>query len=119
MLKIPPDQLAKFGDHRADLPRDSEPAEGEGRQARPRGPPAQVAQLPPYLTIKKAYETAGISRSKLYEIIGGGFVRAVKIGTKTLIDTGSLLSYLENLPAAQIKPPSKAKPTPAATSASP
>ena len=69
------------------------------------------------MTIKKAYETAGISRSKLYEIIGGGFVRAVKIGTKTLIDTGSLLSYLENLPAAQIKPPSKAKPT--ATSTSP
>jgi excisionase family DNA binding protein len=110
MLKIPPDQLAKFGDRRADLPRDPEPAKGEGRGARPRGPPVQVVQLPPYLTIKKAYETAGISRSKLYEIVGDGLVRAVKIGTKTLIDTGSLLSYLENLPAAQIKPPSKAKP---------
>jgi excisionase family DNA binding protein len=63
------------------------------------------------LTIKKACETAGISRSKLYEILGDGLVRAVKIGTKTLIDTGSLLSYLESLPVAQIKPPSNTKPT--------
>jgi hypothetical protein len=113
-------QPKKFGDRRADLQRDREPAMGEGKQARPHGPPAQIAQLPPYLTIKKAYETAGISRSKLYEVLGGGLVRAVKIGTKTLIDTGSLLSYLENLPTAQIRPQkiaAKRAAVPAATNA--
>jgi excisionase family DNA binding protein len=105
MPKIPPDQVSKFPARRRDPQRDPEPANiGEGAQARPRGPPAQVAQLPPFLPIKKACEVAGLGRSKLYEIVGDGLVRAVKIGSKTLIDTNSLLAYLENLPAAKINP---------------
>jgi hypothetical protein len=67
-----------------------------------------VAPLRPYLPLKQACVIGGFGRSKLYEVVGLGLVRAVKLGRKTLIDTASLLEYLETLPAAQIRP---AKPT--------
>jgi excisionase family DNA binding protein len=63
-----------------------------------------ITQFSPVLTVKAACQVAGISRTKLYELLGLNLIRAVKIGVKTLIDTGSLLSYLEGLPQAQIKP---------------
>lgn len=63
-----------------------------------------VAVLPPFMPIPRACEVAAIGRSRLYVVIGEGLVRAVKSGTKTLIDTASLLAYLESLPAADINP---------------
>jgi hypothetical protein len=54
--------------------------------------------------VKEACAIGGFGRSKLYEVVGLGLVRAVKLGSKTLIDTASLLAYLQTLPAARIKP---------------
>src|SRR5262249_23705983 len=74
-----------------------------GEPGSARAPPI-VAPLPPFVPVKEACVVGGFGRSKLYEVLGAGRVRAVKLGSKTLIDTASLLTYLESLPAAQIRP---------------
>jgi hypothetical protein len=43
----------------------------------------------------------------LYEIVGLGLVRALKVGYKTVIETSSLLAYMATLPEANINPPVK------------
>jgi excisionase family DNA binding protein len=47
------------------------------------------------------------SRSKVYELIGQGEIKAVKIGTRTKIVLASFHDYVARLPAAQISPPRK------------
>jgi hypothetical protein len=59
---------------------------------------------PLFAPIPDALRIAGFKRGKLYELLGVGRVRAVKCGTRTLIDLRSLRAYLENLPAARIRP---------------
>jgi excisionase family DNA binding protein len=54
--------------------------------------------------VKQACVVGGFGRSTLYDIVGQGLVRAVKLGSKTLIDTASLLAYLAGLPKAKIRP---------------
>jgi hypothetical protein len=78
----------------------------EGASRVLRDPPV-VAALAPYLSVAKASETAGIGRSKLYVLLGEGQILAKKLGSKTLIDTASLLGYLVGLPAARIAPSRK------------
>jgi hypothetical protein len=86
-----------------------------GEPGSARAPPI-VAPLPPYVPVKQACVVGGFGRSKLYEVVGHGLVRAVKLGSKTLIDTASLLAYLADLPPARIGPAkTAAKPTPAET----
>ena len=62
--------------------------------------------LPPVLRVKEACEVAGIGRSTLYKLIGSGRVRAIKLGSRTLVDSATLLACLASLPPAPIKPPS-------------
>jgi len=46
--------------------------------------------------------TSGMSRSGTYEALGDGRLRAVKLGSKTLVDFEHGLVYLASLPAAKI-----------------
>jgi pyruvate/2-oxoglutarate dehydrogenase complex dihydrolipoamide acyltransferase (E2) component len=53
------------------------------------------------MPLKRACGVVGWGRSRMYEIIDAGLVRAVKAGPKsTLVDVGSLLGYMATLPAA-------------------
>jgi len=45
-----------------------------------------------------------MSRSATYEALGDGRLKAVKLGTATLIDVEHGLAYLASLPAAEIRP---------------
>jgi hypothetical protein len=46
--------------------------------------------------------TSGMSRSGTYEALGDGRLRAVKLGSKTLVDFEHGLAYLASLPPAKI-----------------
>jgi hypothetical protein len=50
-----------------------------------------------------------MGRRHSYDLLAAGKLRAVKSGTRTLIDVDHGLKYLESLPAAVIKPQSRAK----------
>jgi excisionase family DNA binding protein len=45
--------------------------------------------------IREACRLTGIGRSKLYELIAAGEIEIIKVGTITLIPTGSLQSFVE------------------------
>lgn len=47
------------------------------------------------------------SRSKVYELLGEGKIKAVKIGTRTRIVMESFREYVAGLPNAKISPPTK------------
>ncbi len=49
-------------------------------------------------TVPDACKAAGLGRTTLYELIAAGRVRAMKAGTRTLIEADSLRSYLASLP---------------------
>ena len=111
MPPIPHDQLSKFGDRRAVVQRDSEPTQhGEGKQARPRGPPPPVAGART-LTVIGVTQHYGWSRSKTYELLGEGRLRGVKLGARLLIFTDSCDEVVAALPPAVIKPSSQSKKT--------
>lgn len=58
-----------------------------------------------YGRIPQVTRTYGINRTRLYELIAGGRITAVKDGRSTLIELASVDSYLANLPAANIRLP--------------
>jgi len=49
-------------------------------------------------TVPDACKAAGFGRTTLYELIAAGRVRAMKAGTRTLIEAESLRRYLASLP---------------------
>jgi predicted DNA-binding transcriptional regulator AlpA len=53
--------------------------------------------------INDAIRVTGIGRTKLYELIGSGAFRTMKIGKRTLICAVSLRQYLAERPAAVIR----------------
>lgn len=65
----------------------------------PEGFPIQEAKLPMPITVRvrEACRLTGIGRSKLYELIGRGQIRVIKVGAITLIPIDSLTSFLERL----------------------
>jgi excisionase family DNA binding protein len=50
------------------------------------------------LTIADVKQTARICKTRVYELIAAGELRAVKCGRRTLIDAQSLRDYLASLP---------------------
>lgn len=50
------------------------------------------------LTVEQACATTGYGRTKLYDLIGSGRVRAKKDGQKTLILSESLRNHINSLP---------------------
>jgi hypothetical protein len=47
---------------------------------------------------------SGMGRRATYDALGHGNLKAVKAGTRTLINIEKGLAWLESLPAAQIRP---------------
>lgn len=56
---------------------------------------------PQYTTIRGWVELTSISRSQTYELLAAGHIRAVKVGTRTLIHLPSALAWLTAQPAAR------------------
>ena len=52
-----------------------------------------------HLTINETIKTYGIRRTKLYELLGSGEVKAVKLGRRTLVYGPSLRQFMERLPS--------------------
>jgi excisionase family DNA binding protein len=105
MTRLPPDQVSPFETNpsRRANSNPARPGKSVYGPGSARGPPV-VAAHPPFVAVKQACALGGFGRSKLYELMGLGRVRAVKLGTRTLIETATLLAYLKSLPTAQIRP---------------
>ena len=52
---------------------------------------------------------SGMARRTTYEKLGTGELKAIKVGTRTLIDVEAGLAWLRSLPVAQIRPPRERK----------
>ena len=48
---------------------------------------------------------SGMSRTASYNALGRGDLKAIKVGTRTLIDVDAGLDWLRSLPPAQIRAP--------------
>jgi len=59
--------------------------------------PLETPESPPYLaiTVARATELSGLSRSMLYERMRDGDIERLKVGAKTLIWYPSLVRFLE------------------------
>jgi hypothetical protein len=67
--------------------------------------------LPPILvSIPQASAMIGRGTQAIYDLIGGGKIRAVKSDGRTLVDVDSLREYAKTLPAAKIAPPRNRRP---------
>jgi hypothetical protein len=56
-------------------------------------------------TIPDAMKVAGLGRTTVYALIGGGKIEARKAGGRTLVMAASLRNYIASLPPAQIAAP--------------
>jgi excisionase family DNA binding protein len=59
--------------------------------------PAQAEPLT--VTIPDACRMLGIGRTKIYELIGAGDVRAIRVAGRTLVDVASLRALIAAAPA--------------------
>lgn len=50
------------------------------------------------MPVKEALHRYGIGRTKLYELLGSGALKASKLGAKTLIDVEAADSFFDTLP---------------------
>ena len=72
---------------------------------------ASKMELPPILVpVKQASSMIGRGTQAIYDLIGGGKIRAVKSDGRTLIVVESLREYAANLPQAKVAPPRKRSP---------
>jgi hypothetical protein len=62
-------------------------------------PNPKFAPLPQWCAL------SGMSRTASYNALGRGDLKAIKVGTRTLIDVDAGLAWLRSLPAAQIRAP--------------
>ena len=60
-------------------------------------------------TIRDAVTATGMARSRLYQLIAAGELKALKVGRRTLLDAGALKNFLSNLPAPDIRPAKPSK----------
>jgi hypothetical protein len=54
-------------------------------------------------TIPGAVEATGLTRTRIYVLMGEGLIEAIKCGRRTLIRAESLRNYIEALPVATIR----------------
>ena len=71
---------------------------------------AIVEVMPILVPVKQACTMIGRGQSAIYELIGGGKIRAVKSDGRTLIVVDSLREYAKSLPPAKVAPPRKRSP---------
>jgi hypothetical protein len=65
---------------------------------------------PILVSIPQASAMIGRGVTKIYELIGGGQIRAVKSDGRTLIVVQSLHEYVDSLEEAKVAPPRRRKP---------
>lgn len=51
-----------------------------------------------HITVAEAIAVFRVGRTKLYQLISSGEIRAVKLGRRTLIPAQSAIKYFEDLP---------------------
>ena len=68
-------------------------------------PPLPIALL----NIRAACQRLGIGRSRVYELLRDGELRAVKLGARTLVTSDSVENFIERLPPARFQAPSPVK----------
>ncbi len=66
--------------------------------------PAAVPPLPAFASIDDWCRLSGMGRRVVYNKLGTGELRAVKVGTRTLVDVQHGLAYLRSCPPARIRP---------------
>lgn len=59
---------------------------------------------PAYATVPDWCGLSGMSRTVTYEALGRGDLRAIKLGTRTLVDVQHGLTWLASLPPATVRP---------------
>ena len=59
---------------------------------------------PAYAKVSAWCALSGMGRSATYEALGAGHLRAVKLGSRTLINVPHGLAWLDSLPPAVIRP---------------
>jgi hypothetical protein len=64
----------------------------------------QAGPEPAFCSIDDWCVISGMGRRWTYDAIGRGVLRAVKCGSRTLIDVPHGLDYMRSLPPAQIRP---------------
>lgn len=69
--------------------------------------------MPAYAPVPEWCRISGMGRSKTYEGLGVGDLRAIKVGARTLIDVSHGLAWLKSLPPAVIRPHGNKKAKPA------
>ena len=62
---------------------------------------------PKFISVKGWCELSGLGRTSTFAALRRGELRAVKRGTKTLIDVDHGLAWLNSLPPAEYRAPSK------------
>jgi hypothetical protein len=65
---------------------------------------------PILVSITHASEMIGRGTQAIYDLIGGGKIRAVKSDGRTLIVVDSLREYAATLPPAKVRPPRNRRP---------
>ena len=60
---------------------------------------------PRYCSITRFCEMSGLGRRTIYDLLGSGDLRAIKVGTKTLLDVEHGLDWLKSRPPAVIRAP--------------
>lgn len=58
----------------------------------------ETIAAPKLISVTRALKRYSIGRTKLYELIGNGHIKAVKLGAKTLIDVALTDAYFDTLP---------------------
>lgn len=62
-----------------------------------------VSASPPLLSVRAASAYIGVSRSRIYELFGDGSIRALKLGSRTLVTRAELDAFLTKLPTAEFR----------------
>ena len=62
------------------------------------GVPAAAVVVPRYATIPRWEEVSGVKRTRTFELIRDKKLRAIKVGSRTLIDVQAGLAWLDSLP---------------------
>lgn len=63
-----------------------------------------AAEYPAFATLAVWQRLSGVSRSRTYELLAAGHLRAIKLRSRTLIDVEAGLAWMRTLPAAEIAP---------------
>jgi hypothetical protein len=61
-----------------------------------------TAPVPRYASVPRWCALSGVARTRTYELIGEGLLKAIKVGSRTLIDVEAGLAWMATLPTVRI-----------------